>query len=274
VILDANTGSSVINYQSRGVSVCGGDVTGPIVRPGTKMLSLPWTAVGNEAIHSTQVMPPDEPPPGSTSYDWVIRYTKPGCATGLSTGLSRNNILNVTVVVPIEPSYCNQAATVTATFGPETIPLSRVMHGPTGVVAIRNGTYLPIQGQPQSNIPGPKLAARLVLPTTRIKVGQSIPAQIVVINNRGAAINVIGCNGIFQVLLVSASYHPNPAWGLCAEPITIPTGTSTYPVVIFAGYNVCFGPCRQLPTGQYQATTFELGNALPVPAPLPVEVTR
>jgi len=274
VIVDADTGTSVINYQSRGLSVCGGDLTGPNVQLGTKMLSLPWTAVGNEAIHSTQVLPPGQPPPESTSYDWVIRYTKPGCSTGLSTGLSLNNTLNVTVIVPIEPMYCNQATTVTASFGPERIPLSQVLHGPTGAVAIRNGTYIPIQGQPQDNIPGPKLAARLVLPTTRIKVGQSLPAQIVVINNSGAAINVIGCNGIFQVLLVSPTYHPDPAWPACAEPITIPTGTSTYPVAIFAGYNVCSGPCHQLPTGKYQATTFELGNAIPVPPPLPLEVTR
>jgi hypothetical protein len=127
------------------------------------------------------------------------------------------------------------------------------------------------------------LTATLSLDSAIVRTGRVLSARITVENNTGHALHASGCGGIFQVLLTSSTYHPGPVWPTCLEPITIPTGSSTYPMQVEARYNIC-GQGRDLPPcsgsetpalapGRYDATTFELGDVVPLPSPIPVDVT-
>ena len=132
----------------------------------------------------------------------------------------------------------------------------------------------------------PTLSVALVLTTTTVKAGGEISGQLVVENRTGYAINQVGCHGIFQVLLASSTYTPGTVWPDCWQRIAIPNGQSSIPVSVPAAYNVCgqlgaignIPACTPvgmppLPPGTYFATTFEDGNALPLPAPVEVTVT-
>lgn len=275
VILDANTGTGVIDYRSRGFSFCGGSLTGPSVQPSNEIISVPWTALGNSPTNTTNpatMLPPSVRPDTPTFY-WVLRYTIPKCASAPGIGQSVSNSgadqLSVQFQEPLDPpAACKPATTVTTTFGPEPTPIAQIAHAPTEVVTPA------IEATPS-------LSSQLVLPTTRIKQGRSIPARVVVINDTGSAIDLSGCQSIFQVLLVSSTYHPTQAWPLCLQSFIIPTGTSTYAVQVFAFEDVCAASqlvqpssnCPPLPTGRYQATTYEQGNAVPLPQPVPIEIT-
>jgi hypothetical protein len=128
------------------------------------------------------------------------------------------------------------------------------------------------------------LSARLALESTTVRTGGALSGRIIVENDTGHALHASGCGGIFQVVLKSSTYHPEPVWPTCLGPVTIPTGTSTYPVQVEARYGMCgqggglprcvgAGP-PGLPPGEYQATTVELGHAVPLPSPVAVEVTE
>ena len=133
----------------------------------------------------------------------------------------------------------------------------------------------------------PSLSARLVLSTSTVRAGDEISGKVVVENLTGRDINLIGCHSIFQVLLRSSTYTPDPGWLLCSERFTVPIGQSSYPVPVRATYNECgqtgatagFPACLPppnvmppLPPGEYWATTFEEGNWIPLPAPIRVRV--
>ena len=128
-----------------------------------------------------------------------------------------------------------------------------------------------------------RLMATLSLESTTVRTGGVLSGTIAVENNTGHALHASGCGGIFQVLLTSSSYHPDPAWATCLQSITIPAGSSTYPIKVEARYNICgngggLRPCTGsgtplLAPGQYEATTFELGDVVPIPRPTPVDVT-
>lgn len=133
----------------------------------------------------------------------------------------------------------------------------------------------------------PSLSAALVLSADTVKAGGEIPGKVVVENRTGHDINRIGCHTIFQVLLASSTYTPMPGWLLCWQRITIPTGQSSFPVYVRAAYSECsqagasagIPACAPgsglapLPPGAYLATTFEEGNAIPLPAAVKVRVT-
>lgn len=134
----------------------------------------------------------------------------------------------------------------------------------------------------------PPLSATLVLSTSTVRAGGQISGTVVVENATGREINVVGCHSIFQVLLRSTTYTPEPGWLLCRQQITITTGRSSYPVPVLATYNECgqtgatdaFPACLPpgnvmppLSPGMYWATTFEDGNSIPLPAPVKVIVT-
>jgi hypothetical protein len=132
------------------------------------------------------------------------------------------------------------------------------------------------------------LSARLVVPKTHVVAGQVISGQVVVHNNTEAAVRFVGCGIPFQVLLVSANYHPMPGWPACGGLVTIPIGQSSYEVQIRTTYDQCVAPpgssppdmprCQPdgrpppLPPGRYQATTFAANDAVPVPPPVTVRV--
>ena len=133
----------------------------------------------------------------------------------------------------------------------------------------------------------PSLSASLVLSTRTVRAGGELSGRITVENNTGHSLRTVGCGGIFQVLLTSKTYKPSPIVPTCAKVFTIPRGRSSYPVTVSASYNRCSqsGPIgtipsctptgtAPLPPGEYEATTFESGDAVPLPALVPVRVTR
>ena len=132
----------------------------------------------------------------------------------------------------------------------------------------------------------PPLSATLVLSKTTIRAGGAILGEIVVENRTGHAVMTSGCHGIFGVVLTSSTYHPIVSFPLCLESITIPAGRSSYRVDVPATYNTCSmlgasdprPACLPtgmppLPPGAYEATTFESGNAIPLPSAIAVTVT-
>ncbi len=79
-----------------------------------------------------------------------------------------------------------------------------------------------------------RMSARVELPSRTMTAVSSMPGRVVVENNTGRAIHASGCLALFQVELISGSYHPSVAWPLCLQPFTIPAGRSSYPVTVEA----------------------------------------
>jgi hypothetical protein len=117
--------------------------------------------------------------------------------------------------------------------------------------------------------------------------GSQISARVVVENNTGHAIRVSGCGTLFQVALVSHSYHPAVAWPTCVQTFTIPVGEVSYPVTVEARYLACtlarphsgLRACLPgkglpgLPAGPYNARLFQVGDLVPAPPAIVVRVT-
>lgn len=106
--------------------------------------------------------------------------------------------------------------------------------------------------------------------------------QVEVENLTGRVISTVGCGYIFQVLLIGNGKDPTPTWPTCAQRVRIPIGESSYPTEIKASFLTCqdtatsCAPGPQwvpLPAGTYEATTFERGGTVPVPAPVTIDVT-
>jgi hypothetical protein len=169
------------------------------------------------------------------------------------------------------------------------VPLAVVIlaAGCTSGSASSAGTHVPpTAGSVATTRPPAQLSTRLVLASTTVTTGAVTSGRISVENNTGRAISAAGCGGIFQVLLTNNTYRPAPVWPACLQTITIPPGRSSYPVSIEARYNQCGsgGPSNlipacsavgppPLPPGEYEARTFELGDAVPIPATVAVSVT-
>jgi hypothetical protein len=131
----------------------------------------------------------------------------------------------------------------------------------------------------------PPLSARIELEAVTVRSGGTIDGQVVVLNNTGQAIEVIGCNGIFQVALVNAEVEPLVGWRDCRQEIAIPAGESTYPVSVSAHHS-CSGSsmdsavvrCQQdgspppLPPGDYEARLYQISEVVPEPQPVAVRV--
>lgn len=136
--------------------------------------------------------------------------------------------------------------------------------------------------RPQPSVP---VRARVVLPSHTMVAGTSMTGHVVIDNRTKHALVVTGCISLFQVALSNATVRPAPLWPLCAQRIVIPTGTSSYPVTVFASYLECSSTgqpptptrlCEQgppaLPVGSYQAVLFQNGVVAPTPPPIPVRV--
>jgi hypothetical protein len=147
VIIDAETGDDVLDYQTRGTGPCGGIVNGPTVQRAQEITSLAWIGVGQRPVTAQQtqrIFPPGVTVPAG-AVNWVLRSTIPPCgsitASGVDypSGLSTLPALYVDAQVPIDqPSSCPPAKTVTTTLGPENTPISQVQHAPTGITASGN----------------------------------------------------------------------------------------------------------------------------------------
>lgn len=157
-----------------------------------------------------------------------------------------------------------------------------------GACSTGNSTHTPPDrsGRPVAAAHESHLTATLILPSTTVKRGTEIAGRIKVINDTGKALHLGGCGGLFQVLLTSRTYHPQPFWTDCLRSFTIPTGRWSERVQVRASFNQCsprratadFPKCRPngqpaLPRGHYLATVFDQGRKLPRAAPIPVTVT-
>jgi hypothetical protein len=105
--------------------------------------------------------------------------------------------------------------------------------------------------------------------------------RVVIDNSSGHEIHAYGCLTMFQLALVSSSYHPAIAWFDCAQSFTIPRGRSIYPVIIAASYSQCSsarpanatraclpdGHTPPLPPGRYRAVLFSSGASSPAHRP-------
>jgi len=126
------------------------------------------------------------------------------------------------------------------------------------------------------------LSTLLELSATTVTSGGTIRGQITVDNGTGRPIPANGC-ALFAVELNSNTYHPEPNWTACLDPISIPTGVSHYPITINASYDGCYpnGPvgtipacsASGLPPGLYRATIYQGTQVVPPPSPIAVTVT-
>jgi len=126
------------------------------------------------------------------------------------------------------------------------------------------------------------LSARIELDAQIVTIGGTIDGRVVVTNNTGENIEVIGCGSIFQVALANEEYEQQPAWNACAEPITIPMGESSYPVTVRAEHLGCVGgppypadlpACDSpFPPGDYEARLHQGYHGRKAPEPPPVHV--
>ena len=154
-------------------------------------------------------------------------------------------------------------------------------------VEIRNGRlrFLGRDGRPLAHYVRSGVTARVVLPALKMIAGSSMSGHVVVENNTGHALHATGCISLFQVALGNAQTHPAPAWPLCLQEFTIPTGKSTYPVTVRASYPGCSATVQSglpvclpsgrpppLPPGNYRAMLFESGNVVPTPPAIDVRV--
>jgi hypothetical protein len=127
----------------------------------------------------------------------------------------------------------------------------------------------------------PPLSARIELDAQTLTIGEAIDGRVVVANNTGENIEVIGCGSIFQVALANEDYEQQVGWDACAEPSTIRMGESSYPVTVRAEHLACVGapPYGDLPScdspfppGDYEARLYQGYNGREVPEPQPVQV--
>ncbi len=97
VVLDADTGHSVIAYTSRSAIACGGPVQPPSVSQPTELVSAPWQPVGPTSTAVQVTMPPC-----STYYGWTD-------VAGTSAA-----VVEVVVQTPFDPGCGSKAPLVVA----------------------------------------------------------------------------------------------------------------------------------------------------------------
>ena len=183
-------------------------------------------------------------------------------------------MLALTVLVP--------TAAVAGCSGGGSLPSAHSRSAAVSPPASR-GTAGPAASHPSAR----PLSVRVVLPARTLPGGSRMTGRILVRNRTGHALHLKGCLSLFQVALVSRTYHPAVAWPLCLQRLTIPAGRSSYPVRIWAAYSECTqGPPQDgvqscppggrmppLPPGVYHTQLFQSLPLAPAPAPITVRVT-
>ena len=128
------------------------------------------------------------------------------------------------------------------------------------------------------------VTARVLIPKRRLTAGSEMKATVEVRNTTGQAVSVVGCGSIFQVALTSKKVTPMVGWLACAQTITIPTGTSKFPVMVSGKYSscgegipgpACLGPGQvpPLPPGRYGAHLYQNPTVAATPRPIRIVVT-
>jgi hypothetical protein len=139
-----------------------------------------------------------------------------------------------------------------------------------------------------ATISAPDVFAQIELAPNEVTAGTTIHGQVVVTNNTGAAISATGCQSLFQVALSSPTYTPQILWLSCAQTMSIPVGTSSYPVTIetrllgcvhgpethnSSEFPLCVnGQAPPLPAGDYEARLYQSPQVVPDPDPVHVRV--
>jgi hypothetical protein len=156
----------------------------------------------------------------------------------------------------------------------------------TGMVAACSGGSHATDVDHIARRPAASVSARVVLQSRTIPAGSAVAGRVIVDNDTGRAVHVVGCGALFQVVLTSSSYHPVVVWPTCLQRFTIPAGKSSYRVTVQASRTQCsqgkpHGPLKRclpglrmppLAPGRYQAKLFQTGHAVAVPPPTPVRV--
>lgn len=143
-------------------------------------------------------------------------------------------------------------------------------------------TFLAADGHQVAQYDRAKISARVELPAQTMKAGSTMTGHVVVENDTGVPVRGTQCHGYFEVVLTSRDVAPGGGFNTCAERITFPAGESTYPVTIRASYLGCGGrdepaclPNNEmppLPTGDYRAKLFQIGDIVSIPPPITVRV--
>jgi len=169
------------------------------------------------------------------------------------------------------------AGTAIADFGPIERAARSDVHGD-------QLTFFDSAGQEIARFVRARVTARIVLPSTTMIAGSTMPAKVVVENNTGHEIHETKCGSFFQIGLQNGEIKFDGIWPQCAEPFTIPTGESTYAVTVSAAYQTCSAsgalgtpPCLRtgmppLPPGQYKAALFQSSPVVTAPLPIDVKV--
>jgi hypothetical protein len=135
-----------------------------------------------------------------------------------------------------------------------------------------------------TTVPLAPLRAHLVLPSTRLRAGDQMSGEVVVVNETGEPIDVSGCNSFYVVALSNESHTQSIGRNDCLERFTIPLGTSRWPVLVMGTFTQCYGgpggDCLPgggvppLPKGTYRAEVQDHGDHdRPIPIPDPVTIT-
>jgi hypothetical protein len=117
--------------------------------------------------------------------------------------------------------------------------------------------------------------ARIELPSHTMVAGTTMKGHVVVDNETGHAIKAQGCGSLFAVALSNATYTPDLAWTTCLQELDLPTGVSTYRVVVSASRLGCTGCNGNLPIlepGSYEAKLYQSTHVVPDPPPVRIEV--
>jgi heat shock protein HslJ len=145
-------------------------------------------------------------------------------------------------------------------------------------------TFLTADGGEIARVVRAVVTARIELPSTTMTAGSKMAGRIVIENNTGHVFEASGCGSLFTVMLGNDAIHADPAWRLCAQPLPIPVGESTYPVMVWAAYQACSvtphatmplgkpgGGPASLPPANYQPQFFQ-SSPVVTPAP-PIDIT-
>ena len=141
----------------------------------------------------------------------------------------------------------------------------------------------PVAAPPTGDSPASagSVTARIDLPSHTIAAGSTLSGAVIV-ENSGPDLQVTTCGDAFVVVLTNDSVqYNNPPRNQCLTTMTIPTGTSRYPITISGSYASCDeivgsdypsclpgGGVPQLPAGEYSSLVLQAPSS---PVPISVE---
>lgn len=158
------------------------------------------------------------------------------------------------------------------------------------VTGCASGTVTQPTGNPHTTLPAAAISVQVMLPSRTMPAGSHMSGRVLVDNRTGHAIHLHGCRSLFEVALVSSTYHPDVTTATCTQVFTIPVGKSSYAETVLATYLACNAggprgglpaclPGKQklppLPPGNYHATLFfHVRQFASAPPAIPVPVTH